>query len=635
MHPTGYYGKLSWIIVNRKKLIPAMKRPFRAGLLCLAFLLSGCAQTSHPATDQTEPAALSSCYTDIPHPDAVVARMEDAILTNDQLQVWYWAEIAQYRESGTLPAPDFDSPLDLQTCPLTGADWHQYFLDCSLNRWHTAQALIRHSQQTPVPTEEAYDPDLKALHKYMDGMPATQVLYGFDSAYRPNSLHNAYLDTLDDTLLSLAESLEYSGTEALAAKVFGASEKALADYTRDLNYGYMYFTDLTYDLESEIPASPEATPEPVVDISQILLLPERGESINHCLERARTLLEKWMSAWNSSAATFAQLASQHSLDPGSAPNGGTYRNLRRDQLPESLAEWCFDAARQEGDTAILPAENGVHILLFLSRRDASVLSAREEALSQAQKVLLDQIRQQYPMTVESDAISLTEARGTLSASALLYPDIAHQRFPEVPLYLQQSYPHTMYGEYKISTNGCGITTLAMLASYMTDEELTPPEMCARYGRYSLSTGTAGSLFEDAPAQLGFYLIKKTYDWREARDYMQEGHPVVVCQYRGYWTSGGHYLLLESLCDDGMVQVRDSNMYNYYKLPRHKEDKFPWDTISFAGQGYWIYEKKATVNAACTRCGDPESLEHTIVTGYLCEKCASALLRRNSYLHLPV
>lgn len=616
-----------------------MKRTLRAGVLCMALLLSGCAQTvsslyqADPAAE-TEPAVLSSCYTDHPQPDAVAARMEDTFLTNGELQVWYWAEIAQYRESNTQPAPDFTQPLDIQPCPLSGTDWHQYFLSCALNRWHTAQALIRHSQETPIPTEDAYQPNPKDLHKYMDGMPATRVLYGYDTAYRPNTLHSAYLDSMEDTLRSLAESRGFSGTETMAADVFGATEEALANCVRDLNYAYMYFTTLTYGLEAELPDPAAETSDPRVNIRQILLLPERGESITHCTEQARELLEQWMSQRNPTADTFAQLASQHSQDSGAASTGGLYRNLRRDQLPDTLAGWCFDTSRQEGDTTILTTQAGVHILLFLNRLDAASLSARDEALSQAQTELLTQIRQQYPMTLEPDAISLAEAAGTVCASDLLYPDIAHERFPEAPLYLQQSYPRTMYGYFKITTNGCGITTLAMIASYMADDELTPPEMCARYGRYSLPTGTAGSLFEDTPPQLGFYLIKKTYDWREAREYMQEGHPVVVCQYRGYWTSGGHYLLLETLTEDGLVQVRDSNMYNYFKLPRHKDDKFPWETISGAGQGYWIFEKKATTIPACTRCGDPETMEYSTVTNYLCEKCETALLRRNSYLHFP-
>ena len=613
-----------------------MKRPLCAGLLCLTLLLSGCTKTafSSSATEETESAAVSSCYTDTPRPDAVVARMEDTLLTNGELQIWYWAEIAQYRDSGTRPAPDFQIPLDLQDCSLSGTDWHRYFLDSALNRWHTAQALIRHSQEVPLPTEAAHDPDPKTLHKYMDGMPVTRVLYGYDPAYRLNTLHSNYLDTLEDTFRSLADVRGFSGTESMAAEAFGSTEEALAAYTQTLNCGYMYFTALSYEPETDLSLPETDLSDPRVNIRQILLQPERGESITHCTDRARELLETWMSQRNPTADTFAQLASQQSQDPGSAPNGGTYRNLRRDQLPQSLAEWCFDHARTEGDTTILPTEDGVHILLFLDRQDSALLSARKDAAAQSQRDLLTQIRDQYPITVDYDAITLTEAGGTISVSDLLYPDIAHERFPEAPLYLQQSYPDTRYGYFKITTNGCGITTLAMIASYLADDELTPPEMCARYGRYSLPTGTAGSLFEDAPPQLGFYLIKKTYDWREAREYMEQGHPVVVCQYRGYWTSGGHYLLLEELTDDGMVQVRDSNMYNYFKLPRHKDDKFPWETLSSAGQGYWIYEKKVTATAACTRCGNPDALEYSTVTDYLCEKCETALLRRNSYLRFP-
>ena len=50
----------------------------------------------------------------------------------------------------------------------------------------------------------------------------------------------------------------------------------------------------------------------------------------------------------------------------------------------------------------------------------------------------------------------------------------------------------------------------MLASYMADDELTPPEMCARYGNYSHKNGTDGMIFNYEPAVMGFYLRKKTY-----------------------------------------------------------------------------------------------------------------------------
>ena len=599
-----------------------MKRTLRAALLCTALLLGGCTRkASVVAIEETPPAPTVSpdgnphdvtcfgSYTGTGSEKTIVARVADASLTNEELQVWYWAEVAQYRQSQCTPAPDFSLPLDTQPCPLDDSvnNWQQYFLKAALNRWHTAAALIRHSQEVPPVLEDAYRYDRSKLEEYMNGMPAAKQLYGYNLHYSPNSLHQSYLDGLEERLSGPALNM-----------------------TRTLNYAYMYFSTLSYGLEAEEPVSPAIT-QPLVSFRQILLCKDAHKTLSECFGQAQTLLSEWLTDKDASSDTFAQLASQHSQDPGSAGNGGLYENIRRDQLPEELAAWCFDENRLEGDTAAILTDCGVHILYFLKFEDASIPHDRMALQQAAQQALLTGIREEFPLDAEYHAIVLSGSPSDISVSDLLYPDIAHERFPEVPLYLQQNYPDTKYGEYPITTNGCGITTLAMIASYLADEEWTPPEMCARFGRYSCQTGTDGSLFEDAPPQLGFYLLKKTYDWREARDYMEEGHPVVVCQYRGYWTSGGHYLVLEKLTEEGLVQVRDSNIYNYRKLIRHKDDCFHWDTINLAGQGYWIFAKKFTASAACTRCGDPDAMDVVTVRDYLCEKCETALTRRNAYL----
>ena len=212
---------------------------------------------------------------------------------------------------------------------------------------------------------------------------------------------------------------------------------------------------------------------------------------------------------------------------------------------------------------------------------------------------------------------------------MLYPDIAHERFPEVPLYLQQDYPGTMYGGFELRTNGCGITSLAMLASYMADDELTPPEMCARYGRYSHANGTDGMIFIYEPSALGFYLREKTYEPAKAKAALEEGQIVISLQHKGYWTRGGHYIVLEKITEDGLIQVRDSNLYNYGKIHAHKEDLHTWGSITGAGSAFWIFEDKVTRIPMCSRCGNGES--HFLTEDYLCEKCTPALLRRNTWL----
>ena len=44
----------------------------------------------------------------------------------------------------------------------------------------------------------------------------------------------------------------------------------------------------------------------------------------------------------------------------------------------------------------------------------------------------------------------------------------------VPLYYQTDYPHNKFGNGTIASSGCSITCLAMVATYLTDQEYTPP-----------------------------------------------------------------------------------------------------------------------------------------------------------------
>ena len=216
---------------------------------------------------------------------------------------------------------------------------------------------------------------------------------------------------------------------------------------------------------------------------------------------------------------------------------------------------------------------------------------------------------------------------------MLYKDIAHERYPEIPIYLQQDFGDTMYGNYKLRSHGCGITSLAMLSTYMTDTELTPPTLCARYGKYCHSNGTDCMIFKYEPPVLGFYLKKQTYKPEEAKQALEDGYVVVSSQIKGYWTRGGHYIVLESIDEDG-VQVRDSNVYNYKKLPAHKNDRHAWKNIYPNNVSWWVFEKKQVRSPLCTRCGDPNACENSILnTDYLCQKCRTALCRRNLYLSL--
>jgi hypothetical protein len=401
-----------------------------------------------------------------------------------------------------------------------------------------------------------------------------------------------------------------------------------------------------------------------MNLRQILLLPKNAtiaedgtvtasdKDWESCRKDAEALLAKW--ARNKTEANFSELAFANSRDTGSSVNGGLYSNISKGQLMQDLDLWCFDPARQAGDTVIIKSAVGYHILYLCQPTEIWYEQAEKDLIAQMVEDTITKTVEQYPITVDYSAIVLGEPTNNnlmLSASDLLYPDVAHERFPVAPLYFQQDYPNTMYGNFSLVTYGCGVTTMSMLVSYMTDEEWTPPELCALYGRYCSIKGTAHAMFTEVPVDRGFYCVRRIFSWDEALKAMEDGYLVVSLQRQGYWTNGGHYLLLHNLIDveverrdengdtytaiETQVQVRDSNLYNYKKLEGHTTGSFPLSTIPRNSRSYWIYQKKVMNLDSCVRCAEPTDESHApsalFAQDYLCTKCVTATNRRDAYL----
>ena len=658
-----------------------MKRKILCGMLAgfMLFSLLGCsrgpfqkpddfadaseltdAPVSVPETTETVPPATvpedgnpedvtcKGSYTGSGKAKDAVATVQNISLTNEELAVWYWAAVAQHRESGCADQPDYTQPLDTQVCPVDASvrSWQQYFLKQALDAWHTSQALMIQARQEPLVYEAAYQPNAKNHANNVVGKPATKFLYGYQARYGHNTMHQGYLDAIPQTLEQMAADSGLAGAAQLAETAFGTSLSALTMAVQAYNEAYMYLTFLGYDLaptQEQIEAQLQADPQAYeisgsyADFRHILLIPE-GTTDAHwqvCQEEAEELLDYWMKKTKETEATFAELAYRNSQDAGTAHRGGGYFGIRKGQLCPELDAWVFDAARVPGDTEILRTELGIHLVYFCGTTPIREAKAKADVQARLYDELAEKARANAALTVQYGSIVLPPAEGTVSFSDLLYPDVAHERYPEVPLYLQQDYPHTKFGGYKITTNGCGITTFSMLNTYMTDEEHTPPEMCAEYGRYSFSNGTDGMIFIYEPPIFGYFLREKTYDPNVAKQALIDGYIVISIQHKGYWTSGGHYILLEKMLEDGRVQVRDSNLANYSKIKSHMEDAHTWGSITGAGSGYWIFEPKQVRTNACSRCGTPDALtEALLLDSYLCPKCENAMVRRNAYLGNP-
>ena len=252
----------------------------------------------------------------------IVATIGSEELTNGQLQVYYWLEVASYRQADNDVEPDFSAPLDTQVCPLDSSvgSWQQYFLAKALNAWHARQALVLMAQNEALPTEEAYNPDPEKQAEYMTGQPATQYLYGWNEIYEPNRLHQAYLDILPETLVVMAVENGFGSDDAQAKAIAGAGADA-ADllHCADLaNRAYMYFTEMGYhfeptaeDVEAFYNASAGDYPaggEKTVNFRHILLIPENAgiaedgtvtadeSAWEACRLQADSIRDKWAGA---------------------------------------------------------------------------------------------------------------------------------------------------------------------------------------------------------------------------------------------------------------------------------------------------------------------------------------------------
>ena len=82
-------------------------------------------------------------------------------------------------------------------------------------------------------------------------------------------------------------------------------------------------------------------------------------------QKAQSLLDEW-KAGEHTEDSFAFLAAENSADTGSASNGGLYEEVYPGQMVDAFDAWCFDAARQPGDTGIVKTEYGYHVMYFSS-----------------------------------------------------------------------------------------------------------------------------------------------------------------------------------------------------------------------------------------------------------------------------
>ncbi len=84
--------------------------------------------------------------------------------------------------------------------------------------------------------------------------------------------------------------------------------------------------------------------------------------------KAKAAADEILAAFEAGEKTeeaFAALATEKTTDTGSKDSGGLYENVYPGQMVTAFNDWCFDASRKTGDTAIVETEYGYHVMYFV------------------------------------------------------------------------------------------------------------------------------------------------------------------------------------------------------------------------------------------------------------------------------
>lgn len=159
---------------------------------------------------------------------------------------------------------------------------------------------------------------------------------------------------------------------------------------------------------------------------------------------------------------------------------------------------------------------------------------------------------------------------------------------EFPLYFQTDYPNVRFGSGTVANNGCSVTSLAMVATYLTGHEYLPDELARYFG------GRAENNI--ARLEMGSEALKlpwrKAENWHETYAALEGGNlAIIMVDNRTPFTRSQHFLIVTEINDAGKLVVYDSYKPNYDKwdLKQGFAEGFDPSLILQGYSGAWIYD----------------------------------------------
>lgn len=342
---------------------------------------------------------------------AVVATCGDAELTNSRLSYYYWQQyynfMSMYGSYASMMGLDTTKPLSEQMYDDTHT-WEDFFLQSAIRTFWQTEAINAAAKEAGYvldsETEEYLTSLTDAMTQEAESGEYASVDEYIQAAYGPHS-------TMDSYTAFAREMMTASG---YLSTVYGSIE-----LTDDEISAYFDENAANYAAQNIAKDDPN-----MVNVRHILITPQADENAETDENGQPVLTEQnWTNAqmkadeiykmWQEGDATeetFAALATEYTEDPGSMSTGGLYEEIYPGQMMQEFNDWCFDAARQVGDTAVVKTSYGYHIMYFSGVCDHPYWYkiAQQDCLATRQQQALADIVNATTVEVDYSKAKLTE-----------------------------------------------------------------------------------------------------------------------------------------------------------------------------------------------------------------------------------
>lgn len=159
----------------------------------------------------------------------------------------------------------------------------------------------------------------------------------------------------------------------------------------------------------------------------------------------------------------------------------------------------------------------------------------------------------------------------------------------VPQFFQNDYPDVRYGSGSIATSGCSVTSLAMVATYLTGHTYMPDELADYFSDYISLNHMDKLEYMSDMLQLPW---EKAENFHAAINALKDGKIVIALMNgQSIFTMGQHFIVWTGINENGKIMVNDPNRSNYslWNLKNAFVNGFSQGDVCCGYSGAWIYD----------------------------------------------